>query len=125
MNFRTLLPISFLVNLVFGIIELLLGVRIILRLFGANPSTPFVSWIYDATSPLLAPFNGIFPNPTFRGGSVLEMQTLIALLVYGFIAYLITWLTDYLNNRIVTYDNTATVVDDEIEEEKIVRRKRR
>jgi len=94
-----------------------LGIRIILKLFAANPGTPFVDWMYNATSPLLAPFNGIFPNPTLRGGSVLEMQTLIALLVYGFIAYLITYLVDYLNARMIDTDSET--------EERVVVRKRR
>lgn len=114
---RTLLPITFLVNIVFSIIELLLGIRILLRLFGANPSTPIVSWLYDATAPLLAPFSGIFPNPSFKGGSILEIQTLIALLVYGFIAYLITYLVDYLDARMGG--------DDVDTEERVVTRRRR
>ncbi len=101
------MPITLLVNIVFTIIELLLAVRILLRLFGANPSTPFVSWIYDATSTLLAPFVGIFPNPSLKAGSVLEMSSLIALLVYGFIAYLIAMLIDFLDARFVTQETTV------------------
>jgi uncharacterized protein YggT (Ycf19 family) len=119
---RTLLPITFLVNLVFSVIELLLGVRLVLRLFGANPNTPFVEFIYDATAPLLAPFAGIFPNPELREGSVLEIQTLIALLVYGLIAYMVTYLIDYLNARVT--DSTTAVEDDDVEE-RVVRRRRR
>ncbi len=118
---RPLLPITFLVNVIFSIIELLLGVRILFRLFGANPSTPIVSWLYDATAPLLAPFSGIFPNPSFKGGSILEIQTLIALLVYGFIAYLISYLVDYLNARMTS---TSTTVDEDVEERVITKRRR-
>ena len=86
---RTLLPVTFLVNLVFTIVEFFLAVRILLRLFGANPNTPFVKWVYDTSAPLLAPFAGIFPNTTIQGGFVLEIPSLFALLIYGFIAFLI------------------------------------
>ncbi len=96
---KTLLPFSFLVNIVFSIVEFSLGVRILLRLFGANPNTPFVAWVYEMTSPLLYPFSGIFPNPTIRGGFVLEMASLFALLVYGFIAYLIAALIDFVEDK--------------------------
>ncbi len=105
----TLLPITFLVNLIFSIVELLLSVRILLRLFGANPQTPFVNWVYQTTSPLLAPFTGIFPNPVINGGFVLEIPSLFALLIYGFIAYLIANLIDFVNDRL-TVDSTTTIV---------------
>lgn len=100
MNIRILYPITFLVNVVFSIIELLLSVRVLLKLFGANPFTPIVSWTYNATDPLLAPFANIFPNTRLASGSVLEIQSIIALLVYGFIAYLIAMLIDYLDARL-------------------------
>ena len=86
---RTLLPITFLVNIIFSIVEFLLIIRILLKLFGANPATPFVYWVYGTTQPLLSPFAGIFPNPVLKGGFVIEMASLFALLVYGFVAYLI------------------------------------
>ncbi|MBI3984452.1 MAG: YggT family protein [Candidatus Levybacteria bacterium] len=98
---KALLPFSLLVNIVFSIVEFFLGIRILLRLFGANPNTPFVSWVYDTTAPLLSPFSGIFPNPTITPGFVLEMSSLFALLVYGFIAYLIALLIDFVNDKMV------------------------
>ena len=103
-RFKTLLPITFLVNLVFTFVEFFLLVRILLRLFGANPNTPFVSWIYATTQPLLAPFAGIFPNPVLNTGFILEMSSLFALLIYGFIAYLIT--------QAVTFIEIRTTVED-------------
>jgi YggT family protein len=87
---RHYFPISILVDIVFSIVEFLLLIRIILKFFGANPQTPFVAWVYDTTQPVLAPFIGIFPNQVLRNGFVLELSTLFALLVYGFLAYLIS-----------------------------------
>ncbi len=85
-------------NLVFGIIELLIGLRIILKLFSANPQTPFVDFVYSTSHQLLTPFLGMFPSPT-RHGSVLEISALFALLVYGFIGYIVEELLDSLARK--------------------------
>ena len=42
MNAATVL--LYLINLVFGLIELIIGLRVILKFLGANPSTPFGNW---------------------------------------------------------------------------------
>lgn len=97
----------YLTNFIFGVVELLLGLRIILRFFAANSATPFVSWIYDISSPLLYPFRGIFPSPVLKGGYVLEVPTLIALLAYAILGYLIVQLIsfiDYSTTRYYTQD---------------------
>lgn len=77
-------------DVIFSIIEVLLGLRIILRLFGANPNTPFVNWVYETTRPLLTPFSGIFPASVIQGGLVIDFTTIFALLIYGIIAYFVT-----------------------------------
>ncbi len=64
------------------IIEGLLGIRFILRLFAANPASGFASFIYGITSPLVAPFYGLFPTPAAGNGSVIELYTIVALIVY-------------------------------------------
>lgn len=81
--------ILILVNFVFTIIGLLLGLRIILRFFGANANTPFVAWIYESSDSLLAPFAGIFPVTRIDGGFVVDFPAVFALIVYAFIGYLI------------------------------------
>lgn len=77
------------VSVVFGIIEFFLGFRFLFKLFGANPSAPFVRWLYDVTDPLLNPFRNIFPSPRLEGVYVVEFTTLVALLIYMLIGYLI------------------------------------
>lgn len=89
-------PIQVLVNVVVVAIEFFLGIRFLLRLFGANPAAPFVQWIYDMTQPLLVPFNNIFPTSRVEG-FVFDFTTLFALLVYVFIGYLVMELIAYLN----------------------------
>lgn len=55
-------------NGLFGLIEGLLMLRVVLKLFGANAAAPFVHWLYGVTAPLLAPFSGAFPAPALEGG---------------------------------------------------------
>jgi len=75
----------------FGILEALIGMRVLLKLLGANELNGFVNFIYDITYPFLAPFFGIVGTPS-SNGSVLEVSSLIAMLVYLFIAWIITTL---------------------------------
>ena len=78
-----------LTNVTLGVIEFLLGFRIILKLFGASASAPFVFWIYETTQPLLKPFIGAFPSPHLDGGFLIEFSSFFALIVFSFIGYLI------------------------------------
>jgi uncharacterized protein YggT (Ycf19 family) len=88
--------ISPLIEIVFTLVEALLGLRVILKFFGANPATPFVNWVYETSEPLLTPFSGMFPAPVIEGRFVLEFSTLFALIIYGLIAYLLIALIEYL-----------------------------
>ncbi|WLD92658.1 YggT family protein [Alkalihalobacillus sp. AL-G] len=88
----------YLVNLLMGIIEALILLRIILKLFGANPYTPFVQWIYNLTMPLLAPFRNIFPSPVIAERYELELTSIFALIVYGLLAYFLTQFFLMLNS---------------------------
>ncbi|OGK15050.1 hypothetical protein A2690_02985 [Candidatus Roizmanbacteria bacterium RIFCSPHIGHO2_01_FULL_39_12b] len=74
-----------LINIILGIIEFFIGLRIILKLAAANPATPFVSWVYETSRALIWPFQGMFPPPTLTGGSIVEFNALIALLAYAFL----------------------------------------
>lgn len=87
----------YLVNLFMGIIEALILLRIILKLFGANPYTPFVQWIYNLTMPLLSPFRNIFPTPMIQGRYELELTSIFALIVYAFLSYFLVQFILMLN----------------------------
>ena len=78
------------VSLIFGAIELGIGLRFLFLLLGASSQSLFVEWIYNVTHPLVAPFSAIFGSttasvPTGLSGSVFEPASLIALIVYGVI----------------------------------------
>src|SRR5436305_2114570 len=51
------------VTLLFTVIEVLLLLRFVLKLLGANANQPLVDGLYRLTEPMVRPFQGIFPNP--------------------------------------------------------------
>jgi uncharacterized protein YggT (Ycf19 family) len=73
---------------VFGLIEGLVAIRLVLRALGANPTAGFAQFIYSITGPLVAPFVNLFGSPTYQT-SVLELSSIVALIVYALIAWLL------------------------------------
>jgi hypothetical protein len=67
-----------------GVIIALLLVRLLLQLLGANQGSDFVGFIYGLSGIFVAPFFGIFGEPTF-GQSHFETSTLVAIIVYALI----------------------------------------
>ncbi len=65
-----------------GVIVSLLALRFILQLLGANQGNGFVDFVYGLSSLFVAPFFGIFGEPTF-GQSQIETSTLVAIIVYA------------------------------------------
>ena len=88
---------SQLIWLVFGVLEVLIALRIGLMLVGANPGSPVVALIYGITSLFLIPFVGLIGSPTI-GGLVLEISSMFAMLIYALIAWAVertVWLIFY------------------------------
>lgn len=76
------------VSLLFGILAVLLGLRIVLLLLVANQQNSIVDFVYGATEPFVAPFRGIFQfNEVRAGDATLDIAALVAL---------IGWLLIYL-----------------------------
>ena len=57
----TYLRVMRLVWFVAAVIDVLVGLRFVLKLFAASAASPFVALIYGVSAPLVAPFRGIFP----------------------------------------------------------------
>ena len=70
----------------FSVLEALLGLRFVLKLVAANPDTGFTRLVYGITDVFMAPFAGLTAEPA-AGGMVLEIPVLIAMLVYGLLAW--------------------------------------
>jgi hypothetical protein len=79
---------SSIVYYILDVIEIILGLRLLFKLLGANAGNAFVDILYAISGALLAPFTGIF-RPSTASGSVLEWSTIIAMLIYALVAYLI------------------------------------
>lgn len=88
--------IIFITNIIVGFVLVLISLRVILKLFGANPNTSFVQWVYETTNPLLSLFSGIFPSPVISNGFVVDFTSLFALIIYALLAYLIYQLVNFL-----------------------------
>jgi uncharacterized protein YggT (Ycf19 family) len=92
---------------VVGLVDTLIAIRFLLKMFGANVGSAFVAFMYALTDPLVAPFHGIF-NTASAGRSVLEPESIVAILIYTLIGWGIVSLIRlmYRNRR-----TTTTVVD--------------
>ena len=89
--------IAQLIWLLFGILEALIGLRIILKLIAANPGNPFANLVYAFTDLFLWPFQGLTITPSV-GGMVLEIPAIIALFVYALVGWALVrlvWLLFY------------------------------
>ncbi|NLG51181.1 MAG: YggT family protein [Chloroflexi bacterium] len=69
-----------------GTLEAVIAMRVLLKLIAANPEAGFADFIYNMTDVFLAPFEGLTPAPQLDG-SVLEISSLIAMLVYALTAW--------------------------------------
>ena len=71
-----------------GALIILLLLRVVLSLFGANPENKFASFIYGLSAPFVSPFLDLFPTPAL-GNFQLEINTLVAIAIYALLAWLI------------------------------------
>ena len=70
-----------------GVVLVLLALRFVLVLLGANPANGFTNFIYTISHPFAAPFFGIFGYSLKYGVSRVELSTLVAMAVYALVAY--------------------------------------
>ncbi len=94
--------VSYLVYFLFGIVEILLAFRFVLKLSGASATSGFVSFIYDLSGAFTWPFEGIFRSLFGQGAettAVFEPSTLVAIAVYAVIAWGIVSLVAILSGE--------------------------
>jgi len=77
-----------LVWLLFGILEALIGLRVFLKLIAANPNNPFAALVYNASYLFVWPFSGLTRTPAAEG-MVLDIPSIIAMLVYALVAWVV------------------------------------
>ena len=79
------------IAVLFGILEVLLALRVILLALGANSGNQIVDTIYNLSEPFVAPFVGIFSinHVTPNGSNVIDVAALVAIVGYALLAVLI------------------------------------
>jgi len=70
-----------------GILLMLLAFRFVLALMGAAPGNAFAHFIFMVSYPFVAPFFGLFGYHLVYGVSHVEVFTLVAMAVYGVVAW--------------------------------------
>lgn len=86
-----------LIWLFFGILEGLIGLRVLLKLIAANPANPLASFLYKLTDLFLWPFAGLTITPQAQG-MVFEIPAIIAMFVYALVGWALVrlvWLLFY------------------------------
>lgn len=82
--------VEYVIYFFFGLLDVLLIFRLILKLTGASISSSFVNLIYDLTSIFILPFEGMFNRGVNDMGSttsIFEPATFVAILFYAFLAW--------------------------------------
>jgi hypothetical protein len=95
---ETLRRLTGLIQLGFGVLNGLIGLRFLLKLMAANPANPFASLVYFVTSPFLWMFQSLTRTPSFEGIEI-EFFSLIAIIVYALIGWIIVQLLWILFSR--------------------------
>jgi hypothetical protein len=80
------------VVLVFGLVQIVIGLRIVLLLLDARAGNLLVSIINNIGGVLVAPFEGILrTNALSAGGSVLDVAAIVALVGWTIIELIVIW----------------------------------
>ena len=75
---------------VFGIIQALIVIRMVLLLADANQSNGLVKFIYDLSAVFVGPFEGILNTDAVRAGaSIFDVAALVALIGWTILEFLI------------------------------------
>ncbi len=89
--------ITQLIWLFLGVLEAIIGLRVLLKLIAANPANPLAKFVYGFSDLFLWPFQGLTIEPSAQG-MVLEIPAIIAMFVYALIGWAIVrlfWLLFY------------------------------
>ncbi len=72
---------------VLAVLEVILLLRFIFRLLGANRSNGFITFLYSLSQVFVGAFNGIFNTGQALDKSVFEVSTIVAMIVYALVAW--------------------------------------
>ena len=84
-----------------GALEVLIGLRVLLKFIAANPNSPFASFIYGVSDIFLWPFMNLTGTPS-AGGMVLDIPAIIAMFVYALLAWGLAKIVNLMFQRTTT-----------------------
>jgi uncharacterized protein YggT (Ycf19 family) len=93
---KSIWTVTNVVTLIFTVLEVLLLLRFVFKLTGANSNQALIRALYGATEPLVRPFQGIFPEP--QGPPVLDIAALLSIVFLFLVALLIVAIVRAITN---------------------------
>jgi hypothetical protein len=89
--------------LVAGLIQIVIGARIVLRLLDANIGNGIVAGVMNVSNVFVAPFNGILhTNSLSSSGAVLDIAAVLALVGWTVVELVIFWAMDIFRKDTTT-----------------------
>jgi hypothetical protein len=86
--------------LAFGLIQLVLGARIVLLLLDAREGNAIVSTILGISEVLVAPFEGMLRTDALaRGGSILDVTAIVAIVGWTILELVLIWVVGVFRHR--------------------------
>jgi hypothetical protein len=80
------------VVLLFGLVQLVIGLRIVLLLLNARQANGLVSWILNVSQVFVAPFDGILRTDNLHAaGSVLDITAIVAIVGITILELIVIW----------------------------------
>jgi hypothetical protein len=90
------------VVLIFGIIQILIVLRIVLLLLNAREGNDIVSFILNTSQVFVSPFNGIFNKDALAsGGSILDIAAIAALVGWTVLEWIVLWAVNLFRRETV------------------------
>lgn len=78
---------------IFGLIQVLIGLRIVLLLLNAREAHPLVRFVLDLSQVFVGPFEGILrTNALSASGSILDIAAVLALLGWTLLEMIVFWI---------------------------------
>ena len=91
------------VVLVFGLIQIVIGGRIVLLLLDAREANALVSAVLDISQVFVAPFEGILRTDSLAAaGSTLDVTAIVALVGWTILELIVLWVVGIFRRRSAT-----------------------
>jgi YggT family protein len=87
-----------LIWLLLGLLEALIALRVLFKLIAVNAANPFAAFLYAITDIFVAPFASLIGAPA-AGGMVLEISSIIAMIVYLLVGWVLVQIVNVLFYR--------------------------